>query len=92
MPRVKPAEEAGAAGPACCTLRIRSESGEQTYEVRMLLTDTIGDLRQHLAHIRYSRTPSPPCLTLQDPRKGLLRPWSFKHQPELGDSPSPVPT
>ncbi|XP_041319106.1 UBX domain-containing protein 11 [Pyrgilauda ruficollis] len=49
-PRVKPAEQAGA--PELCTLRVRSESGEQTYELRMLLTDTIGDLRQHLAHIR----------------------------------------
>ncbi|XP_053820420.1 UBX domain-containing protein 11 isoform X4 [Vidua chalybeata] len=52
LQRVKPAEEAGAPGPDCCTLRVRSESGEQTYELRMLLTDTIGDLRQHLAHIR----------------------------------------
>ncbi|OWK54148.1 UBX domain-containing protein 11 [Lonchura striata] len=29
-----------------------SESGERTYELSMLLTDTIGDLRQHLTHIR----------------------------------------
>ncbi|XP_063274862.1 UBX domain-containing protein 11 isoform X2 [Prinia subflava] len=50
--RVKPAEEAAAPGPEFCALRIRSESGEQTYELRMLLTDTIGDLRRHLAHIR----------------------------------------
>ncbi|XP_071309148.1 UBX domain-containing protein 11 isoform X2 [Agelaius tricolor] len=48
--RVKAAEEAGA--PELCRLRIRSESGEQTYELRMLLTDTIGDLRQLLAHLR----------------------------------------
>ncbi|XP_053820418.1 UBX domain-containing protein 11 isoform X2 [Vidua chalybeata] len=53
LQRVKPAEEAGAPGPDCCTLRVRSESGEQTYELRMLLTDTIGDLRQHLAHISW---------------------------------------
>ncbi|NWH40395.1 UBX11 protein, partial [Chloropsis hardwickii] len=52
LDRVKPAGGAGAPAPDCCTLRIRSESGEQTYEVRMLLTDTIGDLRQRLAHIR----------------------------------------
>ncbi|XP_039941896.1 UBX domain-containing protein 11 [Hirundo rustica] len=52
LERVKPAEEAETPAAAFCTLRIRSESGEQTYEVRMLLTDTIGDLRQHLAHIR----------------------------------------
>ncbi|XP_068028607.1 UBX domain-containing protein 11 [Anomalospiza imberbis] len=50
--RVKPAEEAGAPAPDRCTLRVRSESGEQTYELRLLLTDTIGDLRRHLAHIR----------------------------------------
>ncbi|XP_064254702.1 UBX domain-containing protein 11 isoform X4 [Passer domesticus] len=50
LERVKPAEEAAA--PGFCTLRVRSESGEQTYELRMLLTATIGDLRQHLAHIR----------------------------------------
>ncbi|XP_077045683.1 UBX domain-containing protein 11 isoform X2 [Agelaius phoeniceus] len=48
--RVKAAEEAGA--PELCRLRVRSESGEQTYELRMLLTDTIGDLRQLLAHLR----------------------------------------
>ncbi|XP_050839328.1 UBX domain-containing protein 11 isoform X1 [Serinus canaria] len=48
--RVKAAEEAGAA--EFCRLRVRSESGEQTYELRMLLTDTIGDLRQLLAHLR----------------------------------------
>ncbi|XP_030917887.1 UBX domain-containing protein 11 [Geospiza fortis] len=48
--RVKAAEEAGA--PGLCRLRVRSESGEQTYELRMLLTDTIGDLRQLLAHLR----------------------------------------
>uniref|UniRef100_A0A8C3ML32 UBX domain-containing protein 11 n=1 Tax=Geospiza parvula TaxID=87175 RepID=A0A8C3ML32_GEOPR len=43
-------KEAGA--PGLCRLRVRSESGEQTYELRMLLTDTIGDLRQLLAHLR----------------------------------------
>ncbi|KFO60155.1 UBX domain-containing protein 11, partial [Corvus brachyrhynchos] len=56
--RVKPAEGAKAPGPDFCTLRIRSESGEQTYEVKMLLTDTIGDLRQHLAHIRGGNSDS----------------------------------
>uniref|UniRef100_A0A8C3NSK8 UBX domain-containing protein 11 n=1 Tax=Cyanoderma ruficeps TaxID=181631 RepID=A0A8C3NSK8_9PASS len=58
VPRVRPAGEAGAPGPDFCALRIRSESGEQTYEVRMLLTDTIGDLRQHLAHIRGGNSDS----------------------------------
>ncbi|KAL2296124.1 hypothetical protein Nmel_017660, partial [Mimus melanotis] len=56
--RVKPAEEAGAPGPGFCSLRIRSESGERTYELRMLLSATIGDLRQHLAHIRGGNSDS----------------------------------
>ncbi|XP_053942274.1 UBX domain-containing protein 11 isoform X5 [Cuculus canorus] len=47
--RVKTAE---ASAPDICTLRIKSESGEQTYIVKMLVTETIGDLRQHLAHTR----------------------------------------
>ncbi|XP_063212300.1 UBX domain-containing protein 11 [Chroicocephalus ridibundus] len=41
-----------ASAPDICTLRIKSESGEQTYIVKMLFTETIGDLRQHLAHAR----------------------------------------
>ncbi|RLV88898.1 hypothetical protein DV515_00015194, partial [Chloebia gouldiae] len=52
LQRVRPAEEAGAPISDCCSLRVRSESGERTHELRMLLTDTIGDLRQHLTHIR----------------------------------------
>ncbi|KFZ63067.1 UBX domain-containing protein 11, partial [Podiceps cristatus] len=52
LERVKTAEEAEASAPAVCSLRIRSESGEQTYVVKMLFTETIGDLRQHLAHAR----------------------------------------
>uniref|UniRef100_A0A8D2MJT4 UBX domain protein 11 n=1 Tax=Zonotrichia albicollis TaxID=44394 RepID=A0A8D2MJT4_ZONAL len=48
--RGRAAEQAGA--PELCRLRVRSESGEQTYELRMLLTDTIGDLRRLLAHLR----------------------------------------
>uniref|UniRef100_A0A8C5ICX9 UBX domain-containing protein 11 n=1 Tax=Junco hyemalis TaxID=40217 RepID=A0A8C5ICX9_JUNHY len=48
--RVRAAEQAAA--PELCRLRVRSESGEQTYELRMLLTDTIGDLRRLLAHLR----------------------------------------
>uniref|UniRef100_A0A663LR78 UBX domain-containing protein 11 n=1 Tax=Athene cunicularia TaxID=194338 RepID=A0A663LR78_ATHCN len=50
--RVKTAEEAESSAPDVCTLRIKSESGEQTYVIKMLFTETIGDLRQHLAHIR----------------------------------------
>ncbi|NXW09945.1 UBX11 protein, partial [Fregetta grallaria] len=52
LERVKTAEEAEASAPDVCTLRIKSESGEQTYIVKMLFTDTIGDLRQHLADAR----------------------------------------
>ncbi|XP_030320101.1 LOW QUALITY PROTEIN: UBX domain-containing protein 11 [Calypte anna] len=52
LERMKTAEEAEAPAPALCTLRIKSESGEQTYTIRMLLTETIGDLRQHLTHAR----------------------------------------
>uniref|UniRef100_A0A8C3BQD0 UBX domain-containing protein 11 n=1 Tax=Cairina moschata TaxID=8855 RepID=A0A8C3BQD0_CAIMO len=43
---------AGAPAPEVCTLRIKSESGEQTYVVRMLFSETIGELRQHLARAR----------------------------------------
>uniref|UniRef100_A0A8B9IRJ3 UBX domain-containing protein 11 n=1 Tax=Amazona collaria TaxID=241587 RepID=A0A8B9IRJ3_9PSIT len=50
--RVKAAEEAEAPAPDVCTLRIKSESGEQMYMVKMLFTETIGDLRQHLTHAR----------------------------------------
>ncbi|XP_072741055.1 UBX domain-containing protein 11 [Ciconia boyciana] len=52
LERVKTAEEAEASAPDVCTLRIKSESGEQTYIVKMLFTETIGDLRQYLAHTR----------------------------------------
>ncbi|KFV99211.1 UBX domain-containing protein 11, partial [Eurypyga helias] len=52
LERVRTAEEAEASAPDVCALRVRSESGEQTYIVKMLFTETIGDLRQHLAHIR----------------------------------------
>uniref|UniRef100_A0A7M4E852 UBX domain-containing protein 11 n=1 Tax=Crocodylus porosus TaxID=8502 RepID=A0A7M4E852_CROPO len=39
--------------PGICTLRVRSESGEQSYLVKMLFTETIGDLRQHLTRSRW---------------------------------------
>ncbi|NXW44088.1 UBX11 protein, partial [Nyctiprogne leucopyga] len=52
LERVKTTEEAEASAPDVCTLRIRSESGEQTYVLKMLFTETIGDLRQHLARAR----------------------------------------
>ncbi|NXS72332.1 UBX11 protein, partial [Pandion haliaetus] len=52
LERVKTPEEAEASSPDVCTLRIKSESGEQTYIIKMLFTETIGDLRQHLTHAR----------------------------------------
>ncbi|XP_064327680.1 UBX domain-containing protein 11 [Phalacrocorax carbo] len=52
LERVKTAEEAETSAPDICTLRIKSESGEQTYIIKMLFTETIGDLRQRLAHAR----------------------------------------
>ncbi|XP_066838477.1 UBX domain-containing protein 11 isoform X2 [Anser cygnoides] len=60
---LKRTEEAGAPAPEICTLRIKSESGEQTYTVRMLFTETIGELRQHLA--RASTYRSAPGTLLQ---------------------------
>ncbi|XP_025899289.1 UBX domain-containing protein 11 [Nothoprocta perdicaria] len=52
LKRVKAAEEAEPPAAGVCTLRIKSESGEQTYIVKMLFTETIGDLRQHLTRAR----------------------------------------
>ncbi|XP_010083552.1 PREDICTED: LOW QUALITY PROTEIN: UBX domain-containing protein 11, partial [Pterocles gutturalis] len=52
LERVKVAEGAEASTRDICTLRIRSESGEQTYVIKMLFTETIGDLRQLLTHAR----------------------------------------
>ncbi|KAM6295983.1 LOW QUALITY PROTEIN: UBX domain-containing protein 11 [Aegotheles albertisi] len=52
LERAKTAEEAKASARDVCTLRIKSESGEQTFIVKMLFTETIGDLRRHLAHAR----------------------------------------
>ncbi|NXC40708.1 UBX11 protein, partial [Penelope pileata] len=50
--RLETTEDTEASAPQVCTLRIKSESGEQTYIVKMLFSETIGDLRQHLAHAR----------------------------------------
>ncbi|NXL92709.1 UBX11 protein, partial [Alectura lathami] len=52
LQRLKTAEEAEASAAQVCTLRIKSESGEQTYLVKMLFSETIGDLRQLLTHAR----------------------------------------
>ncbi|XP_054855141.1 UBX domain-containing protein 11 isoform X2 [Eublepharis macularius] len=38
--------------PHISTLRIKSENGEKTYIIKMPFTETIGDLRQHLARSR----------------------------------------
>ncbi|XP_040507885.1 UBX domain-containing protein 11 isoform X2 [Gallus gallus] len=52
LQRLETSEEAEASAPDVCTLRIKSESGEQMYVIKMLSSETIGDLRQHLAHAR----------------------------------------
>uniref|UniRef100_A0A8C6XDT8 UBX domain protein 11 n=1 Tax=Naja naja TaxID=35670 RepID=A0A8C6XDT8_NAJNA len=44
-------------GTNISTLRIKSEDGEKTYIVKMSFTETIGDLRQHLAQNRVSASP-----------------------------------
>ncbi|XP_042296366.1 UBX domain-containing protein 11 isoform X2 [Sceloporus undulatus] len=38
--------------PQVSTLRIKSENGEKTYVIKMAFTETIGDLRRHLAQSR----------------------------------------
>ncbi|XP_039770319.1 UBX domain-containing protein 11 [Ornithorhynchus anatinus] len=38
--------------PATTNLRVKSETGERTYVLTMLSTETIGDLRRHLARAR----------------------------------------
>lgn len=50
--RVKTAEGVETSAPDVCTLHTKSESGEQTYIVKMLFTETTGDLQQHLSHAR----------------------------------------
>ncbi|XP_074832436.1 UBX domain-containing protein 11 isoform X3 [Carettochelys insculpta] len=50
--RLKVAEQDQPPASNISTLRIKSETGEQTYIVKMLFTETIGDLRQHLAQSR----------------------------------------
>ncbi|XP_075765145.1 UBX domain-containing protein 11 isoform X1 [Pelodiscus sinensis] len=50
--RLKAGKQAPPPATNISTLRIKSESGEQTYIVTMLFTETIGDLRQHLAQAR----------------------------------------
>ncbi|KAM6043516.1 UBX domain-containing protein 11 isoform 2-T2 [Theristicus caerulescens] len=66
--RVKTAEEAEASAPDVCTLRIKSESGEQTYVVKMLFTETVGDLRQRLAHARGGDSDSYEIISTFPPR------------------------
>ncbi|XP_067399437.1 UBX domain-containing protein 11 isoform X2 [Emydura macquarii macquarii] len=50
--RLKADEQDQPPVPDISTLRIKSENGEQTYIVKMLFTETIGDLRRHLAQSR----------------------------------------
>ncbi|KAM6043515.1 UBX domain-containing protein 11 isoform 1-T1 [Theristicus caerulescens] len=68
LERVKTAEEAEASAPDVCTLRIKSESGEQTYVVKMLFTETVGDLRQRLAHARGGDSDSYEIISTFPPR------------------------
>uniref|UniRef100_A0A8C4YVK0 UBX domain-containing protein 11 n=1 Tax=Gopherus evgoodei TaxID=1825980 RepID=A0A8C4YVK0_9SAUR len=57
--RLKADEQGQPPAPNISTLRIKSENGEQTYIVKMLFTETIGDLRRHLAQIWQVQDHSP---------------------------------
>nr|XP_028594602.1 UBX domain-containing protein 11 isoform X2 [Podarcis muralis] len=50
--RLEGNEKKKASNPNVATLRIKSENGEKTYIIKMPFTETIGDLRQHLAQSR----------------------------------------
>ncbi|XP_053254678.1 UBX domain-containing protein 11 isoform X1 [Podarcis raffonei] len=50
--RLEGNEKKKASDPNVATLRIKSENGEKTYIIKMPFTETIGDLRQHLAQSR----------------------------------------
>ncbi|KAM4795842.1 UBX domain-containing protein 11 [Rhinophrynus dorsalis] len=51
-PCVTSVEERSQEQMAVSTLRIRSETGEQTYKVRLLSSETLGDLRTYLSWCR----------------------------------------
>uniref|UniRef100_A0A670Y6U2 UBX domain protein 11 n=1 Tax=Pseudonaja textilis TaxID=8673 RepID=A0A670Y6U2_PSETE len=50
--RLEGKQKTECSGTNISTLRIKSEDGEKTYIVKMSFTETIGDLRQHLAQNR----------------------------------------
>ncbi|KAG9283853.1 UBX domain-containing protein 11 isoform X1 [Astyanax mexicanus] len=50
--------EAGGSAAEVTTLRVKSEDGEKTFIMKMLFTDTIGHLRQHLDAHRGSSSPA----------------------------------
>ncbi|XP_048356899.1 UBX domain-containing protein 11 isoform X1 [Sphaerodactylus townsendi] len=50
--RLEGDSEGKSSDPNISTLRIKSENGEKTYIIKMPFTETIGDLRQHLAQSR----------------------------------------
>ncbi|KAM6428220.1 UBX domain-containing protein 11 isoform 1-T1 [Liasis olivaceus] len=50
--RLEEKQTKGVSDTNISTLRIKSEDGEKTYIVKMSFTETIGDLRQHLAQNR----------------------------------------
>ncbi|KAM9320190.1 UBX domain-containing protein 11 [Gastrophryne carolinensis] len=51
-PHVLSLEETPHTDAVVCTLRIKSENGDQTYKVRMLSSETLGDLRIYLSQYR----------------------------------------
>uniref|UniRef100_A0A8C0IRJ9 UBX domain-containing protein 11 n=1 Tax=Chelonoidis abingdonii TaxID=106734 RepID=A0A8C0IRJ9_CHEAB len=96
--RLKADEQGQPPAPNISTLRIKSENGEQTYIVKMLFTETIGDLRRHLvqAHSPYEiistfpqRVYADNFMTLQEcgliPNASLL----LREKLSLGWSPNP---
>ncbi|CAN2390371.1 ubiquitin binding [Pristimantis euphronides] len=52
------------ANAVVCTLRIKSEAGDHTYKVRMLPSETIGDLRAYLSQHRASDVSSCDIISL----------------------------
>ncbi|XP_019368014.1 PREDICTED: UBX domain-containing protein 11 isoform X1 [Gavialis gangeticus] len=66
--RLKAADPDQPPAPGVCTLRVRSESGEQSYLVKMLFTETIGDLRRHLTQSRHGSSSSYEIISTFPPR------------------------
>ncbi|XP_018426572.1 PREDICTED: UBX domain-containing protein 11 [Nanorana parkeri] len=51
-PHVLSMEKSSQTDVVVCTLRVKSENGEDTYRVRMLSSETLGDLRNYLSQHR----------------------------------------